>query len=69
MYEQFLGKIIRLSPRQQVIVEDKPEVRKSGGVYYTPSYIVDYIVKQTIGSALAEKTPEKFKDLTVLDPS
>jgi len=69
VYEQFLGKVIRLSPRQQVIVEDKPEVRKSGGVYYTPSYIVDYIVKQTIGSALAEKTPEKVKDLTVLDPS
>ncbi|PZV25589.1 MAG: restriction endonuclease subunit M [Snowella sp.] len=69
VYEQFLGKVIRLSPRQQVIVEDKPEVRKSGGVYYTPTYIVDYIVKQTIGSALAEKTPEKVKDLTVLDPS
>jgi type I restriction-modification system DNA methylase subunit len=69
VYEQFLGKVIRLSPRQQVIVEDKPEVRKSGGVYYTPSYIVDYIVKQTIGSALAGKSPEKIKDFTVLDPS
>jgi hypothetical protein len=69
VYEQFLGKVIRLSPRQQVFVEDKPEVRKSGGVYYTPSYIVDYIVKQTIGSALAGKSPEKVKNLTVLDPS
>lgn len=69
VYEQFLGKVIRLSPRQRVIVEDKPEVRKSGGVYYTPSYIVDYIVKQTIGSTLAGKSPEKVKDLTVLDPS
>ena len=25
------------------------EVRKAGGVYYTPTYIVDYIVRQTVG--------------------
>lgn len=68
VYEQFLGKVIRLSSRQAV-VEDKPEVRKAGGVYYTPSYIVDYIVKHTIGRYLEEKKPEDIKDLSVLDPS
>ena len=25
------------------------EVRKEGGVYYTPQYIVDYIVANTVG--------------------
>jgi hypothetical protein len=25
---------------------DKPEVKKAGGVYYTPTYIVDYIVNR-----------------------
>jgi type I restriction-modification system DNA methylase subunit len=68
VYEQFLGKVIRLSSRQAV-VEDKPEVRKAGGVYYTPSYIVDYIVKHTIGRYLEGKKPEDIKDLSVLDPS
>ena len=43
VYEQFLGKIIRLTPGHQAKVEEKPEVKKAGGVYYTPTYIVDYI--------------------------
>ena len=36
VYEQFLGKVITLSSGG-VTVEDKPEVRKAGGVYYTPT--------------------------------
>jgi adenine-specific DNA-methyltransferase len=40
-YEQFLGKVIRLTPAHQAKIEEKPEVRKAGGVYYTPQYIVD----------------------------
>lgn len=46
VYEQFLGKVIRLEEGSRAVVEDKPEVRKAGGVYYTPSYIVDYIVQE-----------------------
>ncbi len=49
IYEQFLGKVIRLTPSHQAKVEEKPEVKKAGGVYYTPTYIVDYIVKNTVG--------------------
>jgi hypothetical protein len=45
----FLGKVIRLTAGHQAKVETKPEVRKAGGVYYTPTYIVDYIVKNTVG--------------------
>ena len=37
----------------------KPEVRKAGGVYYTPSYIVEYIVKNTVGTLLEGKTPKE----------
>jgi type I restriction-modification system DNA methylase subunit len=57
VYERFLGKVIRLTPGRQVKIEEKPEVRKAGGVYYTPTYIVDYIVRQTIGPLLEGKTP------------
>ncbi len=49
IYEQFLGKVIRLTPAHQAKVEEKPEVKKAGGVYYTPAYIVAYIVKNTVG--------------------
>jgi type I restriction-modification system DNA methylase subunit len=52
VYEQFLGKVIRLTAGHQAKVEEKPEVRKAGGVYYTPKYIVDYIVKNTVGRLL-----------------
>ena len=49
VYEQFLGKVIRLTKGHQARVDKKPEVKKAGGVYYTPNYIVDYIVKHTVG--------------------
>jgi hypothetical protein len=53
IYERFLGKIARPHGRGAVI-EEKPEVRKAGGVYYTPRYIVEYIVGQTVGKLLDE---------------
>ena len=60
VYEQFLGKVIRLTKGHRAKIEDKPEVRKAGGVYYTPTYIVDYIVKHTVGKLLEDaKTPKR----------
>lgn len=35
-YEQFLGKQIFLKSAHKATIEEKPEVRKAGGVYYTP---------------------------------
>ncbi len=59
VYEQFLGKVIRLTAGHQAKIEEKPEVRKAGGVYYTPSYIVDYIVKNTVGRLLGDTSSTK----------
>ncbi len=61
VYEQFLGKVIRLTAGHRAKVEEKPEVRKAGGVYYTPSYIVDYIVRNTVGELLAARAPGDFE--------
>ena len=57
VYEQFLGKVIRLTTGHQAKVEDKPEVKKAGGVFYTPKTIVDYIVERTVGRLLEGRTP------------
>ena len=57
VYERFLGKVIRLTSGHHAVVEDKPEVKKAGGVFYTPTFIVEYIVKNTIGKLLEGKTP------------
>ncbi|MGD9714861.1 MAG: N-6 DNA methylase, partial [Thermomicrobiales bacterium] len=83
VYEQFLGKVIVLTEGHRAKVEEKPEVKKAGGVYYTPTYIVDYIVKQTVGELVKDREPHDvagrtkgtFKEakgkhpLTVLDPA
>jgi len=37
VYEQFLGKVIRLTASHQAKVEQKPEVKRAGGVFYTPA--------------------------------
>jgi type I restriction-modification system DNA methylase subunit len=71
VYEQFLGKVIRLTAGHQAKVETKPEVKKAGGVYYTPQYIVDYIVKNTVGKLVdgKGKTPEEIAEMKILDPA
>ena len=81
VYEQFLGKVIRLTAGHQAVIEDKPEVKKAGGVYYTPTYIVDYIVNNTVGKLLSSSTlrkgrneegfatPKEVSKIKVLDPA
>jgi len=69
VYERFLGSTIRLQPSGRAKVEQKPEVRKAGGVYYTPKYIVEYIVKNTVGKLCEGKTPKEIASLRILDPA
>ncbi len=69
IYERFLGRVVHATEKQ-VRIEDKPEVRKAGGVFYTPQYIVNYIVANTVGKLLAEcKTPDDVAQLKILDPA
>ena len=68
-YEVFLGEVVVKTARG-VAVEQKPEVKKAGGVYYTPRYIVDYIVENTVGRLLAGcETLEDAAKLKILDPA
>jgi len=83
VYEQFLGKVIRLTKGHRAQIEEKPEVRKAGGVYYTPTYIVDYIVTHTVGKLLEDASvkwigtergkaidrPRLDRSLRILDPA
>ncbi|WP_162510786.1 Eco57I restriction-modification methylase domain-containing protein, partial [Treponema endosymbiont of Eucomonympha sp.] len=78
IYEKFLGKTIYFrgvkgtadGVRQHTaVIEEKPEVRKAGGVYYTPQYVVDYIVRHTVGVLIKDKTPEEIAALRFADPA
>jgi len=66
IYERFLGKVI-VATDKRVRVEEKPEVRKAGGVYYTPEYIVRYIVANTVGKLIEGKTPDQIAEMRFAD--
>jgi hypothetical protein len=66
IYERFLGKVIVATDRTARI-EPKPEARKAGGVYYTPQYVVRYIVENAIGNLIAEKSPEEIAQMRFAD--
>lgn len=76
VYEQFLGRVIRLREKGIAVVEEKPEVKKAGGVYYTPTYIVRYIVQGTLGRVLGSSTRRQIAGetrtkhpLRIVDPA
>ena len=51
VYERFLAhKLFQDGGR--VVIEDTDELRKKEGIYYTPQYIVDYIVGHTLGEKI-----------------
>jgi hypothetical protein len=66
IYERFLGKTIVVE-RGEARVEDKPDVRQAHGVYYTPEYIVRYILEQTVGELIKGKTPEQIRRMRFAD--
>ncbi|MDR3182773.1 MAG: N-6 DNA methylase [Planctomycetaceae bacterium] len=45
------------------------DVRKSGGIYYTPQYIVDYIVKDTVGKFVEDKSSAEIDEIKIVDPA
>ena len=78
VYEQFLGHVISISDRK-IAIEEKPDVKKAGGVYYTPEFVVRYIIEKTIGPLITDRTPaqvagvdkrsKKQEPIRILDPA
>ncbi len=68
VYEQYLGKILQQKKSGISSLKGGQAHKKEQGIYYTPTYIVDYIVKNTIGEFLKNKKADVEK-LRVLDPA
>lgn len=68
IYERFLGSTITVK-KNIVEAEEKPEVRHAGGVYYTPRFVVDTIVRRVVGPKVLGKTPLEILDVKILDPA
>lgn len=72
-YENFLGKqLVRRGGG--VYVEVKPQVRKAGGVFYTPPWLCNEVVRRTLKPILDATNPDQLarsrtKRVRVVDPS
>jgi len=64
MYEQYLGYVQGRQTAEKVKTK-----RKSQGIYYTPKYIVDYIVNETLGKVLKQTKKKEVANISVLDPA
>ena len=68
IYERFLGKVV-LAKKEQIRIVEKDDVRKAGGVYYTPDYIVSYMVDNSLGKLIHGKTANEILALRIIDTS
>ncbi|MFZ3077142.1 MAG: N-6 DNA methylase [Candidatus Aenigmatarchaeota archaeon] len=68
IYEQYLGMLLH-STEKRAKLEDAKGKRKKMGIYYTPEYIVEYIVKSTIGEAAKGKSIDEILEMKILDPA
>lgn len=68
IYEQYLSHILKKTDKRAK-VESKEAHRKEQGIYYTPTYIVEFIVNNTLGEALRTVKPVDADKLKVLDIS
>ena len=67
IYEQYLGHILKKTSKRTKLTESKAK-KKEEGIYYTPNYIVDYIVRNTVGELIKNKKVDVSK-IRVLDPA
>jgi len=69
VYENYLGYRLEKSKKGLLISKDAKK-RKEHGIYYTPGFIVDYIVQNTLKPVLDKCTSiEDLKKIKVLDPA
>lgn len=69
VYENYLGHMLAESEKGTVLDKNLKK-RKEQGIYYTPEFIVDYIVKNTLKPVLDKcQSVNDLKKIKVLDPA
>lgn len=68
IYELYLGNILKSTSKKAKLSSSK-EHKKKQGIYYTPSYIVNYIIKNTVGEYIKTHKPEEIRNMKILDPA
>ena len=66
-YENFIGHVI--AGEKRLKEKESKGKRKEMGIYYTPAYIVDYIVRNTVGEYVKGKPFAFINKVKILDPA
>lgn len=78
VYESYLGYIAQSQEKAKKIGKEAKKIlqaevrqkRKEQGIFYTPRYVVDFIVQETLGKKLQEcQTVNELKKIKILDPA
>lgn len=71
IHERLLGKRLRSAPDGRLRAESSAAAKKQAGVFYTPGYIAQYIVRRSVGLRLEREPPKRAEefDLDILDPA
>jgi len=68
IYEQYLGTILA-GTGKRIKLDSSSGKRKKMGIYYTPSYIVNYIVRNTVGEYIKDKSIDEILQVRIVDPA
>ncbi|MBU3897075.1 MAG: N-6 DNA methylase [Nanoarchaeota archaeon] len=73
IYEIYLGQVLKVESeihgKKRTKYQTDNMERKKLGQYYTPKFIVDFIVKNTLKKMIEGKTPEEIDKIRILDPA
>ena len=73
IYEIYLGQVLKVEAeirgKKRTKYKADNKERKKLGQYYTPKFVVDFIVKNTLGKLIEGKNPEDVKKIRILDPA
>jgi type I restriction-modification system DNA methylase subunit len=68
IYEQYLEHLIKKKGKEVEVISGRGK-RKAQGIYYTPKFVVRYIVENTLGPALKDKPLSEARKIRILDPA
>jgi len=68
IYEQYLSHILRKTEKRAKLRQSQAH-KKEQGIFYTPTYVVDYIVRNTVGLLLSGHSKSNSPTIRVLDPA
>jgi len=85
VYEQYLGHVaaivkqrakeaqsrmdLGLPTEETFEITAKKQRRKEHGIYYTPKFVTNYIVEETVGRFLKERSHNEILNIKILDPA